>query len=190
MSWEASALNSKLGTALQHGAFLNGKEAVVRQPSLTMAFCNTSTVLSIIHDALFSDSALNHEESTPVCLLQEEPRGRGEKVCMSWTHWKACFRLSLEKNRCPVVCGEAQRLIVWMSAKMAKWSWWMRRALDGLVENFQVKTVCLSLFSCMNLAPSNQAVITSSDKISFSLVAVRNFSTELYFSGKVYSTSE
>lgn len=136
-------------------------------------------VLSIIHD-VFSQTVPWTMRSTPVCLLQKEPCGTRESVYELHTLEGLFSSAFGEKNRCPVVCGEAQCLIVWKSVKMAKGSWWMRHTVDELMENFPVKIVCVSVILCINLASSSQTVITSSDKISFSLVSVKNFS-EVYF---------
>lgn len=45
---------------------------------------------------LFSEGALNHAESTPVCLLQEEPCGTRESARAAHS-WEACFHLHVAR---------------------------------------------------------------------------------------------
>lgn len=88
--------------------FLNGTETEMRQPSLTVAFCNTCTVLSIIHD-VFSLTVPWTMRSTPVCLFQKEPCGMREHVPEVHTLKKACSHLVLEKIKCRRLCGSHWR---------------------------------------------------------------------------------
>lgn len=88
--------------------FFNGTETEMRQPSLTVAFCNTCTVLSIIHD-VFSLTVPWTMRSTPVCLFQKEPCGMRERVPEVHTLKKACSHLVLEKITCRRLCGSHWR---------------------------------------------------------------------------------
>lgn len=106
-SWDTSSLKFELNTTPGY-FFLNGTETEMRQPSLTVAFCNTCTVLSIIHD-VFSLTVPWTMRSTPVCLFQKEPCGMREHVPEVHTLKKACSHLVLEKITCRRLCGSHWR---------------------------------------------------------------------------------
>lgn len=91
------SLNWTLLLAIFFYFFFNGTETEMRQPSLTVAFCNTCTVLSIIHD-VFSLTVPWTMRSTPVCLFQKEPCGMREHVPEVHTLKKSLFSSGFGEN--------------------------------------------------------------------------------------------
>lgn len=91
------SLNWTLLLAIFFFFFLNVTETEMRQPSLTVAFCNTCTVLSIIHD-VFSLTVPWTMRSTPVCLFQKEPCGMREHVPEVHTLKKSLFSSGFGEN--------------------------------------------------------------------------------------------
>lgn len=99
-SWDTSSLKFELNTTPGYFFFfffLNGTETEMRQPSLAVAFCNTCTVLSIIHD-VFSLTVPWTMRSTPVCLFQKEPCGMREHVPEVHTLKKSLFSSGFGEN--------------------------------------------------------------------------------------------
>ena len=153
-SSEASALNSEWRTALDRSPFYKWHSGTSETTRSHNGFLQHIHCPFHYSWCVCSDGALNHEEYS--CLSSPEGEGERKSARAANTHTqthtdththtgRACFHLVLQKNRCPVMCGGAQRLIVWPSVRTVQGSCWMKHSVDELMEHFQVWTVCVSL---------------------------------------------